>query len=681
MASRNVGVQSTPAYNHVAPVNNGPVHGNVGPVPGGNGPYGHSTHGNYHTGLNISAATAPGSYVNHNSNIDNAQTGYPVGRSDPVVIPHNIIGAAHGTHLVHSSSAGMVVPSNVGAPTPTHAGPQVKYFVNDVTGDKMTLDGTIWTPYGGKKDLFADSSYYNQTEPRNFAPRPMGSPIMFPPPPNFGFAAGANNQAHEIVSSVSMYDPFLSPTSPAIHSVNRAAVSQVDCYEFAYGEPNENEQEICHRWGLLRHKLPELRKMGSDGLKKLIDGYMGIPSEGVLLSLDNFPFIESSSQAMPVAYGVIKIGNIPFGTLRSEVIAFLGRNSKILNDALEPIHIIMERVTSKTGDAFIEFPNHHAACRALDRHSEAIRKHRHPRLGDRPVEMTLSSQKELMEALFPWCRGVRFTNQGRAEMLPFDEVNPWNVFRGFVTEEEMNLVIKHVEVPSRSPYSKDCPQRPFESMISTLKKLPWYRSDVITLKQRQVIYDATCRLLELLAETLLKEDRPVNNRRQENVLNEQLYKRLVNAAMICPGFSVLQKDNIAFIADLDGSRVTQFNMPPFADCWGHLYNLCPRPRVPVDLLEWYISLIREETVRFVGTLPEHEQDAIKERAQEDTLYFGYMWYEIQLPQGKELADMTLREVAKKELEAIKRALRRAATLARNPRAIEGVRHEGHPPVV
>lgn len=29
-----------------------------------------------------------------------------------------------------------------------------------------------------------------------------------------------------------------------------------------------------------------------------------------------------------------------------------------------------------------------------------------------------------------------------------------------------------------TPYfnSKDCPQRPFESMISTLKKLPWYPS-------------------------------------------------------------------------------------------------------------------------------------------------------------------------------------------------------------
>ncbi|KAK0732479.1 hypothetical protein B0T21DRAFT_349481 [Apiosordaria backusii] len=38
-------------------------------------------------------------------------------------------------------------------------------------------------------------------------------------------------------------------------------------------------------------------------------------------------------------------------------------------------------------------------------------------------------------------------------------------------------------------------------------------------------------------------------------------KRFVNAAMLCPGFSVLQKDNIAYIAGLNDIRLSQFNMP------------------------------------------------------------------------------------------------------------------------
>ncbi|KAK0723696.1 hypothetical protein B0T21DRAFT_337278 [Apiosordaria backusii] len=595
-------------------------------------------------------------------------------------VAHNSVGPVQGGRTIQSNSMGMITSNNMaGAPIPSYAGKQLKYFVNTHTGERMSPNGTIYTPHGEKKDLFSEPSIYNQTEPRNFAPRPMGNPVMFPPPPTFNLNAGTSGQMTEnIVSSEGISDPFSSPTSSAINAVNQAAVSLADSQELTYSEPSEREEKLSREWGLLRYKLPTLRMLGSDRLRNLISGYKGIPSESVLLSLDNFPFIESSSQSMPATWGVLKISNIPFGTLRSEVVAFLGRNSKIVNDAQEGVHIIMERVTSKTGDAYVEFVSNRDAQRALDRHNEAIRRQRHPRLGDRPVEMTMSSQKELMEVLFPWCRGVKW-NHGRAEMIPFDEENPWNVFRGFVTEEEMSLMIKHVEVPSRSPYSKDCPQRPYESMISTLKKLPWYRSDVITLKQRQVIYDATCRLIEVLKGTIRTGDDSQGKRQDQRVINEQLFKRVVNAAMLCPGFSVLQKDNIAYIAGLNDTRTSQFNMPPFADCWTHLYNLCPRPGMPVDVLEWYIAIIREETLRFVGTLPESEQAAVKERAEDDNLYFGHMWYEIQLPQGEELAAMTLRQVAKKELEAIKRALRRAATIAHYPRAIEGAsQHQGHP---
>ncbi|KAK4658329.1 LOW QUALITY PROTEIN: hypothetical protein QC762_100060 [Podospora pseudocomata] len=51
------------------------------------------------------------------------------------------------------------------------------------------------------------------------------------------------------------------------------------------------------------------------------------------------------------------------------------------------------------------------------------------------------------------------------------------------------------------------------------------------------------------------------------------------------------------------------------------------------------------TVRYVNTLPASVQASIKDRAKEDSIYFGYMRHEIQLPQGKELAAMTLQEVA------------------------------------
>ncbi|KAK0665819.1 hypothetical protein QBC41DRAFT_231948 [Cercophora samala] len=670
-------------FDHIAAQNHSSIHSNIGPVPAGTGAHGQLSHGNHQTSHTNGAVPAQGNHMGHNLGVNTPHRGYQVGQSNHVANPNSNSGPPHGgNNLAHSNSAGVLGQNNITAPTPTNGGKKVDYWFNALTGEKRNPDGSLWTPHGDKEDVLANHSVHNQTEPRNFAPRPMGTPYMFPPPPNFNMVTESNSQIGDIVSSQAMADPFISPHSSAINAVNQVAFSQAGSFELlTFSEPSEGEVELAREWGLLRHKLPTLRGMGTNELRNLIRGCLGVPDESVLLSIENFPFTESSRQFKPATYGVIKISNIPFGTTRAEIIAMLGRNSKIISDAQEPVHIIMERVTSKTGDAFVEFTSVHAAARTIERHNEAVRKHRHPRLGDRPIEMTMSSQTELMEALFPWCRGVRFY-QGRVDMLPFDKENPWNVFRGFVTEEEMNLVIKHVEVPSRSPYSKDCPQRPYESMISTLKKIPWDRSDIITLEQRQILFDTTFRLIESLWEVIHKGEGTSEKRRHENVLNEQLYKRLVNAAMLCPGFSVLQKDNIAYLANLAGPSLAQFNMPPFSECWTHLYNLCPRPQFPVDVLEFYIALIREETVRHVSTLPEPEQASIKERAQDDSLYFGYMWHEIGLPQGKELADMTLDQVAQKELDAIQRILRRAAANARNPRVADtSYQHQDHSSVI
>ncbi|PHH78410.1 hypothetical protein CDD80_6915 [Ophiocordyceps camponoti-rufipedis] len=82
-----------------------------------------------------------------------------------------------------------------------------------------------------------------------------------------------------------------------------------------------------------------------------------------------------------------------------------GRNSKILKDSDEPVHIIMERVTSKTMDAYVEFIN-------LD---EAMK-----------------------------------TDGATPQLKPFNPNFAWENFRGFISEEEMVMLVKHVEVPHRA---------------------------------------------------------------------------------------------------------------------------------------------------------------------------------------------------------------------------------------
>ena len=130
------------------------------------------------------------------------------------------------------------------------------------------------------------------------------------------------------------------------------------------------------------------------------------------------------------------------------MIAFLGRNTKLLNDADEPVHIIMERVTSKTMDAYVELISLDEAMKAVERHRNNLNNGRLSRLGDRPVEVELSSQGSLMKDLFPLAVGLTWKG-ATPEFNPYKPEEPWENFKGFISEEEMTMLIKHVEVPHR----------------------------------------------------------------------------------------------------------------------------------------------------------------------------------------------------------------------------------------
>jgi hypothetical protein len=76
-----------------------------------------------------------------------------------------------------------------------------------------------------------------------------------------------------------------------------------------------------------------------------------------------------------------------------------------------------------------------------------------------------------MKELFPKAKNVVW-NGSKTIIKPRDECDPYNSgFQGFISKEELVMLVKHVEAPQRSPFSKDCPQRPFECLISTLYKV------------------------------------------------------------------------------------------------------------------------------------------------------------------------------------------------------------------
>ncbi|KAK8023956.1 RNA recognition- RNP-1 [Apiospora rasikravindrae] len=386
----------------------------------------------------------------------------------------------------------------------------------------------------------------------------------------------------------------------------------------------------------------------------------GLPSPAVLTHADNVPFTRTAADSLAAAQvqrGVVHIDNIPFGISRAEVIAFVGKNSRLLNDSEEPVHIIMDRVTSKTQDVYVEFATDKDAQAVVERHANNANNGRSARLGDRPVRVSLSSPAKLMEALFPVARGVNWYGY-IPHILPPNADEPFYNFSVWASDEELSMVAKHAEEPRRSPFSKDARERPYECMISTVKKFPWFMTDHITLKQRYSIYYCCYKLLTTLQEAIQREECPVR-------LTPQLLKRFIDAMMLCPGFTVLQKDNFAQEVRMNGPDMCKFNMPRLAEGWRHQYALGPRPGIPMDVMEYYIAIIRDESTRYAGS---HELSVKMELSSMQGYtsgYWGYFWHEVGYHTVENFDKLTLDEAAKMELSAVDRILRRALYHAEN----------------
>ncbi|KHO00373.1 RNA recognition motif domain protein [Metarhizium album ARSEF 1941] len=473
------------------------------------------------------------------------------------------------------------------------------------------------------------------TEPRNFAPQTSGlsAAVTSEPPPKFDLG---------LASVVRKSDTLSANERNTLHTTYNPLKADLDIGGGAI-VPFASHRDVS--------PYGQVQRLRSDTLNRLTATESGLPILHTALDPQYFPFLEGARQAVAVNHGVVKLKNIPFATKRSEVIAFLGRNSKILNDSDEPVHIIMERVTSKTMDAYVEFVSLDEANKAVEKHQQHFLSGRVSRLGDRPVDVELSSQESLMKDLFPLAKGIVW-NGVSPQFRQFNPKEPWDNFKGFVSEEEMIMLVKHVEVPHRSPFSKDCPQRPYECLISTLKKFPWYATDRITISQRQSIFKATCELARLLSRSIQRQDDQVN-------LTDQLYRRLITAAMKCPGFTALMKDDIAYLANLSEMEERQYNQPRFANCWRHQYSLVPKPGMPLDVIEWYIAMIREQTHRDMVARPHADRTILLERSQDTDMYWGYFWAEVGFMFGPTFDQMTLSQAAQEEFTAVERILARA----------------------
>jgi hypothetical protein len=109
----------------------------------------------------------------------------------------------------------------------------------------------------------------------------------------------------------------------------------------------------------------------------------------------------------------------------------------------------MERVTSKTLDCYVEFINFDEAVAAVNRFETNRTGGRSGRLGQRHVDVELSSQEHLLKDLFPKAKNVKW-NGSKPIILSTNAKDMFNSgFQGFVSREELVMLVKHVESPQR----------------------------------------------------------------------------------------------------------------------------------------------------------------------------------------------------------------------------------------
>lgn len=212
----------------------------------------------------------------------------------------------------------------------------------------------------------------------------------------------------------------------------------------------------------------------------------------------------------------------------------------------------------------------------------------------------------------------------------------------------------------QSPYAKDCPERPFECLISTITKMPWCMTEHITIYQRHTVFEACIKLLDLLKKAILQR-----YKKHEDRITQQLFERLVKAAMRCPGFTVVQKDDIAFVAGLDAEQLAAFHQPLFADHWRHQYALGPRPGASPSQIDQYVAVIRDGSQQQVEKLnlnPEQKAQVVAATSQTSN-YWGLFWFLVgyHQVQDSDFDNMTLAEAAEREWSVVKQCVAGALT--------------------
>lgn len=271
------------------------------------------------------------------------------------------------------------------------------------------------------------------------------------------------------------------------------------------------------------------------------------------------------------------------------------------NSGSYAIHIMFDRQSAKSGDCYIEFPTDAAAAAIFNSRKNWIQDNAaHRRIGVRNAVITISSQKELMEELFPKAKCVTWHGQEPNITYPEDEYT--SGFAGFLTSEELVMTAKWANEPQKSKYTGNHPQRPYESMITILFKVcprplttsklprtntlspqfPWFATNTFTLGQRDLIHTTCIKMLRSLKDHIHRHVDPYR-------LNVELLNELLKACLECPGFS--EKQRAQCIDAVQGAAIVRTHVTLLAPTWP-FETISKKPTATEAHLKDYVELMK-----------------------------------------------------------------------------------------
>ncbi|KAI5371205.1 putative nucleotide-binding alpha-beta plait domain superfamily [Septoria linicola] len=400
--------------------------------------------------------------------------------------------------------------------------------------------------------------------------------------------------------------------------------------------------------------------------KKPRPDWLGLAVQGLMV-----PSLEEAFDALPLTElcratsnnlaGVIRIKDIPYGTTRQEMIAFVGRNAQVLRQPAgspyHAVHILMERESGKTMDCFIEVTSPTEAAWVARQFARRVEQKRTPKVGDRSVEVLYSSQDDLMVELFPRAKHVRWSNGqpvvDRSERKYYPD-KPAAGFQGFLHPEELVAMGKHASLSERSPFANKSPCRVYEAMITLLHKYPWHCVEEITIGERRAIFDCAIGLIK----TLIIDIRRANNKFSPLHPTPALLQELGSAALVCPGFTEKQKASIVNVliqggfksmADGRDLSIKLGGQHPYSAWWPFSALGMPAD-ADQEVLQYFAALFRQ------GTATPKDTSLAARKVAESSGYQENPMGNWDINYGPNASTLSLAQIGKIEFDEIERVL-------------------------